>query len=243
MRLAAILVFAVTVLKGQIDTSVTVPLLGINVSMQLPGGDLAKRFGANLAAGGIFAVKTRSNWLIGLEGNYFFGRNVREDVLSNLKNPDGFVVDNEGYPADLRVSERGLAFHLCGGRMFRFLSANPNSGLIVMLGAGFLQHRVKLYDAQQRVASVQGDLIKGYDRLTGGPSLMQFAGYLFLGEHRLVNFYFGFECYEAFTKSYRKLNYDTGQPDTRSRLDVLTGFRAGWVLPLYKKSPNDYYYN
>jgi hypothetical protein len=79
--------------------------------------------------------------------------------------------------------------------------------------------------------------------LTNGLSFSQFLGYLNLSENRLLNYYIGFQFYEAFTHSVRKLNYDTGVQDTKQRLDVLSGMRLGWILPLYKKKPNDYYYN
>jgi hypothetical protein len=228
--------------SAQPDSARTIPLVAIHFSGQVPFQDMAERFGPNLNAGGAFMLKHRSNWVVGIESNYFFGRNVKEDVLSNLTNEDGFVVDNEGYPADLRVSERGFGVHLFGGKVLPLLSANANSGLLVTIGAGYLQHQVKLYDSQQRVAAVAGELRRGYDRLTGGFSATQFIGYLFLGKRRLINLYFGFEFYEASTRSFRKINYNTGTADTRERLDVLCGFRAGWILPLYKKKPDDFYY-
>lgn len=230
-------------LKAQIDSAITIPLLGVHFGGQLPFADMANRFGPNIEAGGTFMLKTKKNWIVGIESNYFFGRNVKENVLTQLTNSDGFVIDNEGYPADLRVTERGLGIHLYGGRVFNLASANPNSGLFVTLGAGYLSHKIKLYDAQQKIAAVKGDLAKGYDRLSDGFSVSQFVGYLFLSENRLTNFYAGVNCYQAFTTSVRKLNYDTGLPDTKRRLDVLMGFRVGWILPLYKKKPNDFYYN
>jgi hypothetical protein len=114
---------------------------------------------------------------------------------------------------------------------------------MVHVGVGYLQHKVNLYDAQQKIAAIKGDLKHGFDRLTSGVSLSQFIGYLFLSESRFLNFYTGFEFYQAFTKSVRQLNYDTGLTDTKKRLDVITGFKFGWILPLYKKKPNDFYYN
>ena len=66
---------------------------------------------------------------------------------------------------------------------------------------------------------------------------------MYLSDNRLLNFYFGIEGYQAFTQSVRKLNYDTGLPDTKKRLDMLYGLRFGWILPLYKKTPNEFYYN
>jgi hypothetical protein len=238
-----ILVFISSVLHAQIDTAIFVPMVGIHFGAQLPGGDLAKRFGPALNAGGAFYCKTKKNWIFGIESNYFFGRNVREDITSGMKSSGGFVIDNDGFPADIRITERGVGVHASFGRVFKVLSANPNSGLMAMAGAGYLEHRVHIYDAQQRIAAVRGELRYGYDRLTNGYSFTQFIGYLLLSDNRLLNFYFGFEGYEALTKSVRKLNYDTGLPDTAKRLDLILGFRFGWIVPLYKKRPKEFYYN
>jgi hypothetical protein len=244
MRIFILLIVFISLgVKAQIDSAITVPLVGINFGGQLPMFDLSKRFGPNLRAGGSFLLKTKKNWVYGIECNYLFGKNVKEDVLTQLKTPEGFVTDNEGFPGDLRVTERGMTLHVIGGRVFKLASANPNSGLLVCVGVGALQHKINLYDGQRKIAAIKGDLVHGYDRLSAGVAFSQFIGYLFLSENRLLNFYFGFEFYQASTKSLRKLNYDTGLPDTQKRFDGLAGFRAGWILPLYKKTPNDFYYN
>jgi hypothetical protein len=243
MRFVIILAFLPLLGKAQIDSAMTIPLLGVNFGGQLPLFDLANRFGPNLNVGGSFVIKTKKNWVFGIESNYLFGKNVKEDVLKQMKNTEGFIVDNQGNPADLRVTERGLGIHLIFGKVLGIGHNNPNSGIIVTFGVGYLQHKINLYDAQTRIAAVKGPLKYGYDRLTAGISFSQFIGYLYLSENRLLNFYFGFEMYEAFTKSIRKLNYDTGLPDTRQRFDGLNGLRLGWILPLYKKKPNDFYYN
>lgn len=226
---------------AQKDSSFNIPLIGINFSGQIPLGDLADRFGPSFSVGGSFMYKFSSNWILSFDAAYLFGNTVKENVLSQLTNPDGFVTDNEGYPANLRITQRGLSFHLGGGKLFPVFGSNKNSGILLLAGAGYLQHKVHIYDAQQRVASVNGDLKKGYDHLSAGLSLSQFAGYLYMSKKRLGNFYGGFECFEAFTQSRRKLNYNTGLPDTERRLDVLAGIRIGWILPLYKKMPAEFY--
>lgn len=229
--------------KAQIDSAMAIPLVGIHLGGMIPSADMAKRFGPNLSAGGSFMYKTRRNWIFGADFTFMFGRNVKEDVLKQLKNDDGFVTDNEGYPADIRVTERCIGLRVVGGRVFRVLSPNPNSGLMVTVGVGYMQHKINLYDAQQKVAAIKDELAYGLDRLSSGISLSQFVGYLFLSENRLLNFYAGFDFQQGFTRSVRKLNYDTGLPDTEQRVDVLTGFRVGWILPLYKKRPNEFYYD
>lgn len=243
MRITVLLLFLSSFAKAQMDSTIAVPLVGIHIGGQIPSFDLAQRFGANLNAGGAFMFKTKKNWIFGLQAGYMFGQNVKDTtLLQNLKTEDGFITENAGYPADLRITERGLGIHITAGKVFKFLSANKNSGLLVNIGAGYLQHKINLFDAQQTIAAVNKEMKYGYDRLTAGFSLSQFIGYLYLSENRLANFYFGFECQQAFTKSLRKLNYDTGLPDTKQRFDMLTGFKFGWILPLYKKTPNDFYY-
>lgn len=243
MKVLFVLIFLSLFGKAQIDSALTVPLVSIHVSGQLPSGDMVKRFGPDLSAGGSFMLKTKKNWVLGIESNYMFGRNVKEDVLKQLKNAEGNVTNNLGYPADIRVTERGLGVHLFVGRVFKVLNKNPNSGLMVNIGVGYLAHKINIYDPEQKIAAVQSSIKKGYDRLSAGLSVSEFVGYLFLSENQLLNFYFGVESYQAFTKSLRKINYDTGLSDTKQRLDILTGLRFGWILPLYKKRPNEFYYN
>lgn len=243
MRVTVLLILISSFVRAQTDSAITVPLVGINFGGQLPFGDLADRFGPNLRAGGSFFIKTKGSWIYGVDAFYMFGRNVKEDVLKELKNSEGYVTDNEGYPADIRVTQRGLGVHAHFGRIFNVNKRLRNSGIMFTLGVGFLQHKVNLYDAQRRIAAIYGDLRKGYDRLSGGVSFSQFLGYLHLSPNRLLNFYFGVECYQTLGKSFRKMNYDTGMPDTKQRFDGLSGLRVGWILPLYKKRPNEYYYN
>jgi hypothetical protein len=241
MRFFIALFLISTLCRAQNDSAITIPMLGVHFSAQLPFGNLSERFGNSFTAGGSFLLKTNKNWLLGTEASYLFGGTVKEDVLVQLTNPDGFVTDNEGYPANLRITQRGLILTLVVGKIIPVFGSNANSGLMLTLGGGYLQHKVNIYDASQRVAAISGDLEKGYDRLTSGFTLTQFIGYMHLGRKRMSNFYAGFEFYEGFTQSVRKVNYSTGLPDTQQRMDVLAGFRIGWILPLYKKAPDDFY--
>jgi len=111
------------------------------------------------------------------------------------------------------------------------------------VGFGYLQHKINLYDAQQKIAALKGELKYGYDRLSNGLVISQFVGYMILSKNRLLNIYMGIESAQAFTKSVRKFNFDTGLADTKQRLDILTGLKFGWILPLYKKTPNEFYFD
>lgn len=225
------------------DSVIAAPLIGVHFGSDMPWADLGKRYGPYLNTGMNFMYKTKKNILFGIDGNYMFSRNIKEDVMSQLKNEDNFVVDNEGYPSNMKISARLLTANIYVGKIIPFLSANPNSGLMVTAGAGYMQHKIHFVDLDQRIAAINGDIRNGFDRLTNGVSFSQFVGYLYLSNNRLLNFYTGFEFYEGLTKSVRKLNYDTGLPDTKQRFDLATGFRIGWVLPLYSRAPKQYFYN
>jgi len=234
----------VKLISSQSDSNaIAVPLIGVHFGGALPFADMGKRYGANLNAGFNFMYKTRKNILFGIDANYGFGRNIKDDVLKNLKTADGYVIDNSGYPADIRMSERVITITLHVGKLLPLGSPNPNSGLLLDAGLGYMQHKVHFVDINQQIASIKGDLRNGLDRLTNGICASQFIGYMYLSDNRYFNFYTGVEAFEGITKSVRKFNYDTGLPDTKSRLDILLGLRIGWILPLYSRTPKNYFYN
>lgn len=243
MRLTVLFLLISIMLRGQRDSCISAPLVCIHFAGQTPSGDMVKRFGNNMLVGASFKYKTNKNFVYGIEFNYLYGKTVKEDVTKQLKSPEGNVIDNAGNPADLRITERGAHLNLQFGKLFALNRRNRNSGLLISVSAGVLQHKINLYDAQQRIASVKGELKYGYDRLSFGFAVSEFVGYMFLSKNHLANFYVGFETIQAKTHSLRKLSYDTGLRDTQQRLDILSGLKFGWVLPLYKRQPNDYYYN
>jgi hypothetical protein len=229
--------------KDSTMPALAAPLIGVHLGGDLPFADLGKRYGPNLNMGFNFMYKTKRNWLFGLDANYGFGRNIKEDVLAQMKNSDGFFVDNEGYPADLRISERIITTVLHCGKLLPLGSPNPNSGLLVDAGVGYMQHKIHFVDINKRVAAVNGDIRNGFDLLSNGICLSQFIGYMFLSDNRYLNFYTGVEVYEGITTSVRKWNYATGERDTKTRTDILLGLRIGWILPLYNRTPKNYFYN
>jgi len=79
--------------------------------------------------------------------------------------------------------------------------------------------------------------------LAGGFSLSQFVGYMHIGDNRLLNFFGGVEIYEAWTKPKREVNFDTTKPDLiTNRFDLLVGLKIGWLIPIFQRMPEKYYY-
>jgi hypothetical protein len=110
------------------------------------------------------------------------------------------------------------------------------------IGGGMLQHKILIDNEDRNVPSISGDYKKGYDRLSNGFALREFIGYQFLSNYRLINFYAGVEFIQAWTKCRRIVNFDTMQRDLTKRHDLLIGIRVGWLLPIYNRMPDEYYY-
>jgi hypothetical protein len=218
-------------------------IVGVDIAGELPAADMAKRFGGNFSAGMPILYKTSKNLIIGVEGNYFFSGNVKENSLENMYNSANTITDANGNPASVRVNERGFTLYGVIGTVINKLGKNKNSGLLLYLGGGYMQHQIHIADIGRSLPQIFGDLKKGYDRLTGGFATEQFIGYMFLAKNRLANCYGGFTFQEGFTTGLRGYQYDTMTSDNKRRLDILVGLRIGWMLPLYKKAPKEFYYN
>jgi hypothetical protein len=210
-------------------------LLNLSYAHQVPGGDLAERFGSNANLGaGLEYMTYGSNWIFGIEGNFMFGSNVKFDVLEGLRTEQGVIIGNDKFPADIQLRQRGFYIGALIGKLFSLSEKNPRSGIRVTGSVGILQHKFRIQeDPQRAVPQLLGPYEKGYDRLTNGLAFNEFVGYQYLGKNRRINFYVGFEFTQAITESRREFNFDTRMKDEGQRLDLLFGIRAGWVLPFY----------
>ncbi len=228
---------------GVRDTSIFMVPITVSYSFQLPQGDLAERFGwnNNLALGG--AVKFKSNYMLGLEGSFLFGNNVKEGgMLRHIATSNGVVVDQSGDPAKLFLYQRGYTILAYAGKLIPIVGPNPNSGMLLRLGGGYMRHKVRIESQTSEVPALEGEYLKGYDRLTAGPMFSAFVGYQHIGNNRMINFMFGFQMDLGFTRSLRPYNFDTGRAEDGLRFDGLNGLRAGWTLPLYRSRDDRTYF-
>jgi len=224
------------------DSSLFNPHVTVGYGYSTPGGDLANRFGNNGSIEVGFNVKSKKNWYYGVQFNYLFGNRVHEpNLLSNLLTDRGEILDEDGQIATMFIQERGFNVFLQGGKVLPIIGPNKNSGLLITAGVGLLQHKIRLEHQEAKITQLEGEYLKGYDRLTNGLSVHQFIGYYHLSNNRLINFYIGAQATEGFTQSRREWNLDTQTQDTDKRLDMLFGLRAGWILNLYQRAPNDFY--
>ena len=206
-------------------------LVHLSFSFQKPGGDLGDRFDWNNSAGVGVDYLTSKNFIFGAQVDYLFGTRVREDVLFSLRNSDGDIIGNNRGVANISLTQRGWQGNVLLGKLFPFGKA-PRAGLRTTVGVGFLQHKIRIQqDPQSLVPQTTGDYRKGYDRLTNGLSVTEFIGYQMISPNKRVNFIFGLELVQGFTKNRREWNFDQGQKDTTARFDFILGGKLAWTIP------------
>jgi hypothetical protein len=240
------LFFASTGLFSQVsirDSVIPTSLVYATYAYQFPGGDLASQFGSNSSIGGGYLFKSKHNWLVGVEGNFMFGQSVKDSdsLLTLISTPEGYIIDANGFVANIIYYERGYNFLLKFGKVIPLLSPNPNCGFTVLAGAGYIQNKIRIHNPDNTAPQLQGDYKKGYDRLNGGMALMGSLGYMYLGNTRLLNFSLSFDLMQAWTKPYRERDFDTGKQDTRKFSSQFYTIRACWMIPLYRRTPKEYY--
>ncbi len=225
-----------------ITKAATVPMFSFSYAFQIPQKDLALRFGANSNIGTAFTLKSENGWLIGLEAEYLFSGNIKEDsILDGLRTENGNIINKLGEYSNVLLWERGYFVAAKFGKIIPVFNINPNSGIYLSGSVGFLEHKIRIENQGNIAPQITGDYAKGYDRLTNGLAIKEFVGYMYIGENQLANFYAGFEFYQSWTQNRRSYNFDTMEADNSKRNDNLISFRLGWIIPLYRRIPDSYF--
>lgn len=227
------------------DSSISMPIVYGFYSYQIPGGDLADRFGHSSSIGAGFMFKTKSNWTFGIEYGHIWWNGVKDgdSILKHILTEDGQIIDIGGLYAVFDLFGRGFTVTGQVGKLIPVLSPNDNSGILLKAGIGYMQHWVRIQvKEQESVPWLSGDYAKGYDRLSSGLTLNQFIGYSYIGNSRVWNFYGGFEFTQGFTRNQRDIDFDTRIKDDKSRVDLIFGIKIGWMIPVYRNIKSDFYY-
>lgn len=222
------------------DTCIFAPVFNVTYAVQFPLLDMSKSFGVNSNLGFSGGVKTAKNWQFELEGSFLFSKNVRVGtILDPILTSDRQVIAIDGQPSNIEVYQRGFTGGFNVGKVFTVIGPNPNSGLIVKFGAGFIRHKIRIENQDDLVAQLSKPNLVYFDRLTLGVITKQYIGYQHLGNTNLTNFTVGLEFIQGFTRGMRDYQLDLEGPYLDNRLDFLIGIRIGWVIPVYRKAPSD----
>jgi len=206
--------------------------LGLGMGASIPLADLKERYGTNLNVSIQGEYINKNNWVYGAEALYFFGNNVKEDVLKPFRTSTGVILGDDNQVADIFLRQRGIFIGAGIGKLIP-IRHSSRSGWKVQLSGGVLQHNIRFTDERNSVAQIRAGRWVGYDRLTRGFSLKESVGYKHISDDKRVNFELMFDVLQGFTSEVRAINFDTGEPTKSSRFDMLIGLRAIWIIPFY----------
>lgn len=231
-------------------------------AFHFPALDNKSLYGISNNIGGSFVFKSENNLLLTFNANYIFGPKVKSDrpgyddrigiLGEGITTNDGEITGSSGSFASLAFNQRG--FHAQGEVGYLFpLGPNPNSGLFVQAGLGYLVNRIRI-DFETNLYNtpfvVYEDYQYGYDRMRGGLAGHFETGYLYVGETRVLNFSVSLEVTYARTRELRDYDFrvfdgvPVGFTDPNKRYnDMYYGIRVCWNIPTYQRQPDEYYYN
>lgn len=231
--------------QGEIkDSTLLITQISAFGSHYLTAGDFSDKYLSPTIIGASVHIKNRKNWIFGVDGGYVFRDGIKDaqQYLSNMRTSTGQIIAQNGDFAPILSNLRGFVINAHIGKVFSVIGPNPNSGILVRAGVGFLQHKINFEARTQDVPQVEDEMRKYYDQLTNGISFNQFIGYQHLSNSRLTNFYVGIEGFQALTRNRRDFNIDLGGPDDHQNLDMLFGLKVGWIVLIYKRKPDEFYF-
>ena len=209
-------------------------------SYQKAGGDLKERFYDFTSVGISIEYKTQSNFQFGFDYDWYYGNHVKDSTLfESITASSGQIIDQNGNYSVVRLSILGNYVSAKCSYVYPIVKSMENSGIIVSLGLGVMQHKINIFSSQVSIPQINGEYEKGYDRLTYGFATKQFIGYQYLVNSNKLHFRVGVEFNQGFTQGRRTWNYNTNSSGLDKRFDATTAFKIGLIVPVYTKHKDD----
>ena len=219
-----------------------VTIINPHYSIQKAELDMADDYGMSSGLGLDFMQITSKNLIWGIGTQFIFGNDIKDTTLLNhLMDNRGNIFGDNGEISSITLYERGYNFSLKGGYFFPLI--NNTKGLITLCGLGFIQHKTRIQVETNNVSNLEDEYLKMYDGLSNGLSANLFFGWMHMNEKGKGHFYAGFDFTNGFTQNRRSYNYNVNGPITTQRNDLLMALKLGWVIPISKRSNQEFYYN
>jgi hypothetical protein len=207
-------------------------LFELSYAGQLPGGVIGQLFGFNSNVQGGALYKTSSNWEFGGSFSYFFGNVLKnENVLDSILTTNGNVIANNGQYPGITYFEKGFDIQLSLGKLFPVTRKNRNSGVLVMLSAGYIQYHLDIEALDDWTPQISSNYEQGYEHQTAGVCLTEFVGYQYISKRSFLAVFGGFEFTEAMAKALQ-YDFELNLKNPNYRFNMLSGIRVGWMLPI-----------
>ena len=195
--------------------------------------------------------KYKSNWLVSLDFDLFFGNDNLKNRIERMRtvySSDSIIIGTNGTDAIVTAFNRGLDFKVGVGKIIPVApKKNPNSGILLRLNGGMMFQQTIFSLNEVNAPQVDGDYALLYDHQRRGFLLNEALGFWFMSNRaNLINFYISFEVTQCWTHSTRDYIIDDylglHGKDNNSYFDLLYSIKLCWMFPLKGKTSYDYYY-
>ena len=154
----------------------------------------------------------------------------------------GQIIGQDGTLNNIPLQLSGFEIGLRVGKLIPLSKKRPNSGVLIALAPGFIQHKILINANSNNIPQLNSTYREGYDRLTNGPMVSGGLGYLYLDKKKFLSFYGGLDFAAGFTQERRNWNFDLMSADTHHRIDMLVGIKLAWVIPVFTNRDSEVYY-
>lgn len=207
-------------------------IIDVAYGMQTPLGDMAKIYRTNFNVNGRINYITRNHLILSVGGDFIFNDILRRDLVVNLRESSGYIIDKQGALADVKQGLRGFYVNAGIGKFWNLSkSRRRRMGFECRVTGGYFQHWARIKVDGEDLVQLMGEYNKGYDRKSSGVAFQQYIGFRVMSANRLTNLFIGIDALEGITYNRRAWNYDERKADTSAKFDVLLGFRAGFSIP------------
>ena len=148
--------FSVTAIAQIKDSCINVWQCEINYAYQFSLTDLRAKYGKNPSTMGLgLSFKTKHNWIFGFEGSYLWGGydDNGVSILRGIMTQSGNIINSAGEYGTVLMTQSGFYAGIKTGYVFSFRKPNPNSGIVVNIGAGILEHHIRIENRSNNTPS------------------------------------------------------------------------------------------
>ncbi len=198
--------------------------------------------------------KTKSNWMVSVDGDLWFGYNSnnltwRMERMGDIYTSQGYLMGVDGNDGAVTLYNRGFAVRPGIGKIIPLFHKNPDSGILLKLSAGwFMQKTVHTQDLKEgEVPQLNDKMMPLYDHLRNGAILTESIGFIYMSNRSTyVNFKVTFDLSQCWSWSTRPYTIDKvmglNGKDNNRYFDLMGGIKLSWMFPFTGKTSYDYYY-
>ena len=200
----------------------------VNASYKVSSFDFSKRFKDPFAIGIGFS-RVQNNIIYGLEGNYWFGAETRNDSLVNdLTLSDAFFVGENGEMISYQTGLQG--FDIGANFDYRFAGELQGGWYASGYLGGYWYKTLILLSSPS--PSFNNDLRKGYDQLVAGGLAELAIAYKHISNTYGANYSFSLGYQLGIGQSLRGYNYQTQESEKFNTTDGFLNLKFSYYFPI-----------